>query len=662
MFQKLMLASTMLILAYLFWLSSDFTEISAGIAIFLFGMIFIKKGFASFSGGFLEKLLQKATNRPYKGMIFGFFACNMLQSSTLVTILTIGFLSAEMIGLTQAIAIVFGSSVGTTTTAWFVAAVGLKVNIGAYAFPLIIFGMIWSMQKSKTLKGLGSVLAGIGFVFLGIHFIKEGFDAFQSMVSLRDYAVDGFPGLLLFTLIGIIVCILTQSSTATLVIVIAAVSLGEVTYENALAMVIGANIGTTITGIIASLSANVNGRRLAFADFSFKTTTAIVIIIFFPYVVGIIASIAGFLTIAPENYTLKVALFHTFFNVTGVMLLSPFISRIARIATRMLPDAKPGGFVEFQYISEESLSFPDTAHETLRKESHRLYSYSLFKFPNIFGLEKVFYSDGQLPQSGKYTILQTEEIDMIYERDIKVLYGKILSSLIETEIRHNDEIYDELQELKHANRNLVSLIKNIGNISPSMIRYLKSTNLSIRSEYETISSDILTALRLAYTIEFQDENIDKLEHVAKLERLIEEGDITKNTRYSKLVAEKHINQTMATTLLNDTYLKKLILQNIFELVRYHSLRELQKQVKDEDVTKKSNKWIQKFRKEPENKAEKIIEKLKQKETKISKKLSSKKLSPEDKKYFNEELKDIGYALKHYHDILEGHVSSEEEED
>ena len=120
-------------------------------------------------------------------------------------------------------------------------------------------------------------------------------------------------------------------------------------------------------------------------------------------------------------------------------------------------------------------------------------------------------------------------------------------------------------------------------MSPSMIRYLKSSNESIRKEYEIIVNDILTALRLAYMIENQDENIDKLEHIAKLERIIEEGDITKNTRYSQLVSDKKINQTMATALLNDTYLKKSILQSIGELVKYHSLRELQQEVKIEEM-------------------------------------------------------------------------------
>jgi len=651
----------MLWLAYLFWLSPDFTEISAGIAIFLFGMMFIKKGFATFSGGFLERLLQKATSKPYKWMLFGFFACNILQSSTLVTILTIGFLSAEMIGLAQAIAIVFGSSVGTTTTAWFVAAVWLKVNIWAYAFPLIIFGMIWSMQKSKTLKWLGSVFAGIGFVFLGIHFLKEWFDAFQSMVSLRDYAMEWFWGLLLFTLIGIIVCILTQSSTATLVIVIAAVWLGEVTYENGLAMVIGANIGTTITGIIASFSSNVNGKRLALADFSFKTTTAIVIITTFPLTLGLLNNIWDILTIAPDNYTMRVALFHTLFNVTWVILLSPFISRIAKLATRIISEPKASWVIAFQYVSEEALSFPDTSYEALRKESHRLYSYGLDTLPSIFWLSTSYYESWDMPSSGKFAILTSEEIDILYEKDIKVLYGKILSTLIESEMRHADEVYGELQDLKHTNRHLILAIKNISNMSPSMIKYLKSTNESIRSEYEIIVGDILTALRLAYIIESQDENIEKLEHIAKLERLIEEGDITKNTRYSKLVADKKINQTMATALLNDTYLKKSILQSIGELVKYHSLRELQEEVKTEEASARTNKWIDKFRKKPNAKAEKIIEKLTKKEQKITKKLEGSKLSSEERKYLSDELKDISYALKHYHEILSEESNREEEE-
>lgn len=219
-------------------------------------------------------------------------------------------------------------------------------------------------------------------------------------------------------------------------------------------------------------------------------------------------------------------------------------------------------------------------------------------------------------------------------------------------MKHGDEVYEFLQDLKHNNRNMVLILKNLGNMSPSLIRYLKSSNEAIRSEYEIITRDILAAFQLAYMVELQDEGIDKLEHIAKLERMIEEGDITKNTRYAKLLSEKTINQTMATALLNDSYLKKNILQSIFDLIQYHSLRDLQTQVKQEDREDlMSNKWIYKFRKKPIDRAEKIIEKLRKKEKKVKKKLQEKGLSSRQKKYFKEELKDISYALKHYHDIL-----------
>lgn len=158
-------------------------------------------------------------------------------------------------------------------------------------------------------------------------------------------------------------------------------------------------------------------------------------------------------------------------------------------------------------------------------------------------------------------------------------------------------------------------------MTPSLTRYLKSSNDAIRNEYEIIAQDILQALRIAHQVNLESDNTLKLEHIAKLERMIEEGDITKNTQYSKLVAEKRINQTMATALLNDSHLKKLILQSIFELIRYHSLRELQKQVRSEDMVEAvRNKWIDKFRKKDPDKTEKIIEKLKRKQQKISKKL------------------------------------------
>ena len=183
MLKKILLPLILVILAYGFWISSDFKEIAAGVAIFLFGMLTLEEGFKAFSGGILEKILEKSTNKLHKSISFGFIATAIMQSSSLVSVLTISFLGAGLIGLTQGVGIILGANIGTTTGAWLMAGFGLKIHIASYAMPMLAFGIILIFQKSKTLKGIGYVLSGLGFLFLGIHYMKEGFEAFKDTVD-----------------------------------------------------------------------------------------------------------------------------------------------------------------------------------------------------------------------------------------------------------------------------------------------------------------------------------------------------------------------------------------------------------------------------------------------------------------------------------------------
>ena len=270
MLRKILLPSILVILGYGFWVSPDFKEIAAGVSIFLFGMLFLEEGFKAFTGGVLEKLLQKTTNKTWKSLLFGVVSTSIMQSSSLVSVITISFISAGLVTLVAGIGIIFGANIGTTTGAWLVAAFGLKVKISAYAMPMLVFGIVLSFQKSKYLKGFGSVLAGLGFLFLGIHYMKEGFEAFKDSFDLAALAVEGYPGLFLFAAIGAAATVVMQSSHATLVLILTALAASQISYENALALAIGANVGTTITAIIGSLSANVQGKRLAGRTFDFQ--------------------------------------------------------------------------------------------------------------------------------------------------------------------------------------------------------------------------------------------------------------------------------------------------------------------------------------------------------------------------------------------------------
>ena len=171
------------ILLYWFWISPEFKEISAWVSIFLFWMIFLQDGFKTFTWWSLEKVLQKSTNKTWKSLLFGFSSATIMQSSSLVSLLTISFLSAELITLIQWIWIIFWANIGTTTGAWLIAAFWMKINLSVYAMPMLVFGLIFNLQKSKTLKWVGSILAGLGFLFLGIHYMKEWFESFQNSIT-----------------------------------------------------------------------------------------------------------------------------------------------------------------------------------------------------------------------------------------------------------------------------------------------------------------------------------------------------------------------------------------------------------------------------------------------------------------------------------------------
>ncbi len=358
--------------AYGFWISPNFKEISAGVAIFLFGMLSLEQGFRAFTGGTLENLLRKSTSRLWQSLSFGVITTTIMQSSSLVSVITISFLSAGLITLTAGIGIIFGANLGTTTGAWLIAGLGLKVKISAYAMPMLVFGIILVFQKSKSLKGVGYILAGLGFLFLGIHHMKEGFEAFKDTIELTRFAVSGYPGLFLFSAIGIFATVVMQSSHATLVLIITALAAGQITYENALALAIGANVGTTITAVLGAMSANEQGKQLAGAHLIFNMVTGIVAILLIHQLVDAVEILSRAVGIGDKDYALKLALFHTLFNLIGVVIMIPFIAPMVRLLSNLFKE-KRREIDQPKYLTPSAADFPDTAVQAVLQETLRVY-------------------------------------------------------------------------------------------------------------------------------------------------------------------------------------------------------------------------------------------------------------------------------------------------
>jgi len=543
------------LLAYGFWVSTDFKEIAAGVAIFLFGMLSLEEGFKAFTGGTLETILRKTTDKYWKSLSFGVVSTTLMQSSSLVSVIAISFLSAGLISLAAGIGIIFGANIGTTTGAWLIAGLGLKVKISAYAMPMLVFGIILAFQKSKSLKGIGYILAGLGFLFLGIHHMKEGFEAFKSTIDLTQFAVAGYPGLFLFAGIGIFATVVMQSSHATLVLILTALAAGQITYENGLALAIGANVGTTITAILGALSSNVEGKRLAGAHLIFNVTTGVIAIVFINQFLGAVEYVSAMVGIAADDHTLKLAVFHTLFNITGVLVMSPFVGKLVTfLESAMKPPVVT--MAEPKYLNDSTLEMPDTIMEAVRKETLHLWDNAFEIIAHGISLHRTdITSERELKE---IVLAQNKaidiDIDKKYDHNVKALYGSIVSFISEAQPHMTADYAEDLYAMRTAGRNILEAVKDVKHLRKNLETYIGSDNPHIMEEYNRFRVQLGSILRelSALRVESDDpENVTLLD-LDKLKVEMEQGDVVANGLLDELIREDKITATMATSVMNDS--------------------------------------------------------------------------------------------------------------
>ncbi|MGB5766248.1 MAG: Na/Pi symporter, partial [Arenicellales bacterium] len=394
---------------------------------------------------------------------------------------------------------------------------------------------------------------GIGFLFLGIHYMKEGFEAFRETIDLSAYGVIGLKGLLLFTLIGIAATVIMQSSHATLILTITALAAHQITYENALALSIGANMGTTITAILGSLSSNIAGKRLAGAHLIFNMVTGVIAIAFinqFLYAVEIISDFSG---IADDNYTLRLAVFHTLFNLVGVILMLPLTKKLVVFLEKVLREPVTA-IKKPKYLNDAALESPPAALEVVRKESERLYDLATRVIAHGIGWKK---SEVLGPESLDELVESRhmprfENIDDAYETRIKRVYSAIMQFVIQARERITGTYGEDLQAYSRAGRILVNAIKDIKHLQKNLQRFIRSDNKEIKDAYNHLRKQVALVMRRiqeARDIEDSTESMLILDH-ALLE--IEEDDLSTSDRIEPLIRTHAITAEMATSLMNDT--------------------------------------------------------------------------------------------------------------
>jgi phosphate:Na+ symporter len=564
MYKKLFFFPILILLGYGLLSNNDFKAIASGIAIFIVGMTFMEDGFKLFTGGALEKVLKKTTDNVVKAIFSGFVSTAIIQSSSLVSVIAISFLSAELITLAQAIGVIFGSNIGTTATAWIVAGFGVKIKIAYYAMPMLVFGVIFTFIKSKPVKGAGYILLGLGFIFLGIGYMKDGFETLKQGIDLAEYAMDGYLGIFVYIFIGAVATVIIQSSSATMAIIITAVATGQIEYINAISLAIGANVGTTVTAVLGALTSNADGKRLAVAHFIFNMVTALFTVVFIYVLIDFVEEMSRVVGIAEDNIALKLALFHTVFNAAGVLIVSPFIGKMVIFLNRLFiyKGEKRGKPI---YLDEEVVQSPGPALAALFKETEHLYDSVSHLTVQALRLHRhEVWSKTEMREVTETVKGEGVDVDAVYQDRIKALYGEIIRFAVMAEEGMDENEREQVFNLKIANRKIIEVTKDINEIQKNIVIFMNDNNEDTSGLYNTLRTRLAQLIREIDLVRKDPEDLDAAIKIVEIRDSIKEFDTLLNKQISTLLRENKIDGMMASSVMNDASFLKSISRRFLE--------------------------------------------------------------------------------------------------
>jgi phosphate:Na+ symporter len=498
------------------------SQVIGGLGVFLLGMKHMSEGLQAVSGERLRKMISAVTSNRFMGVVVGLLVTCLVQSSSVTTVMVVGFVNSAIMNLMQAIGVILGANIGTTITGWI-----LVLKIGKYGLPMLgIAAFFFLFSKKDRLRYIGMAIMGVGMVFFGLELMKNGFkpvkglDGFEAWFHAFDVmTADGaiaYLNVIKCALVGMVLTMIVQSSSATLGITIGLAATGVINYPTAAALVMGENIGTTVTALLASLGTTTNAKRAAYAHFFFNVLGTAWFIALFPLALpalsGLIASRTGFnpMEISMDSMdeaqfgqvvTAGIALTHTTFNVANVIIFLPFVGLLAKFVTWLAPEKETKEASHLTYLDVRMLDTPALG---------------------------IVQSQGQLN-------FMAESIEGMMDQLKTCLDGKGNSKL-EGKLFRREEIMDNVQkEIFLYLSNMVS-----GQV-PHEITGKAHIQMRIADEYESLSDYIINVLKGTKKLE---QNQMTLDGPAK-EKLLKLHDrvaayITKVNEYMKDESSDHL--------------------------------------------------------------------------------------------------------------------------
>jgi len=444
-------------------------KLFGSLGLFLYGMTLMSESLQKIAGDKMRSILSAMTSNPFKRILTGLFITSIIQSSSATTVMVVSFVNAGFLSLTQSIGVIMGANIGTTVTAWIVTLLGFTVDISAFSIPLVGFGFILLMFKSRKRKSLGEFIIGFALLFLGLIYLKDSSPDLQSsplvLEFLKQWTSYGFLSVLIFVGIGTLLTMILRSSSATMALTLVMCSCGWLPFEMAAAMVLGENIGTTITANIAAAVANVTAKRAALAHTVFNIFGVIWVLILFKPVLFIVSRIV--LALFGEDPFLSspatlfgICILHTLFNTTNTLILVWFTPQIVKIVTYVIKAPQTEEPSKLQFIQGGLLN---TSELSLTQAK-----YEIVNFAKLSKKEFEYVRDAVRD-------CEKDNFEQLYN---KLEYYEQITDKTELEIANylnkiaEGELSEESGRRLHAMYKIISEIESIGDSGFSIARTL----------------------------------------------------------------------------------------------------------------------------------------------------------------------------------------------
>ena len=458
----------------------DFLRLIGSLGLFLYGMKIMSEGLQKFAGDSLRRILTAMTTNRVTGVLTGVLMTALIRSSSATTVMVVSFVNAGLLTLTQSIGVIMGANIGTTVTAWLISALGFKVDIAAFSLPLLAFGIPLLFSGKSSRKSVGEFIFGFSFLFMGLQALKANAPDLganpEMLAFVQNYADMGFFSIILFLFIGAILTMIVQASAATMAITLIMCANGWIDYQLGVALVLGENIGTTITANLAALTGNTQARRAALAHLAFNIFGVIwVLILFYPFTNAVSWFVTNVMRISDPSVAVsfKLAAFHTAFNISNTFVMIWFVGLIEKTVCFLIKGKKDEDEeYRLRYITGGMLSTAELSILQARKEI-TLFAERTGRMLDM--VKALFYEKNE--DAFLKTYSRVEKYESISDR-MEIEIANYLTCVAEG--RLSSEGKEEIRIMLRA----VSEIESIADSCNNMARSIKR-----RNEFKSIFTD-----------------------------------------------------------------------------------------------------------------------------------------------------------------------------